>query len=275
MNKTLAVIAGQGQLPLLISQEAKRMGYNVVFVALEPLQSHSPETADTVQRVNIGRFGKLLKILKSLHVEEIVMAGKVPKALMYRSNIVPDTKALKLLKLLKDRRDDTIMNIVTSALEEEGFRVRNTTDFTESLLIKKGIHTKRKPTKEEKKDIAFGFAIAKELGRLDIGQTVVVKSRAVMALEAIEGTDETILRGGRYAGKDAVIVKVSKPQQDMRYDVPVVGINTLQSMLQVKASVLAVEAHKTIAVNLEDMVSLANANKITIIAVDEDVISEQ
>ncbi|RME65885.1 MAG: LpxI family protein, partial [Nitrospirae bacterium] len=246
MTKTIAVIAGQGDLPILIAHEAKKMGYRVVFVALKPLQDRSPEGVEHVEYVGVGKFGKLLKVLRSNSVEEIVMAGKVPKTLMYKTKVVPDRRALKLLMSLKDRKDDTIMTVVTEELQSEGFTVRNTTDFAGELLVKKGIYTKRKPTKDELKDIAFGFRIAKEIGRLDIGQTVVVKSLAVMAVEAIEGTDEAILRGGRLAGDGAVVVKVSKPQQDMRFDVPTVGMKTLQSMLQSKARVLALEAGNTI-----------------------------
>ncbi len=275
MDKTIGVIAGEGSLPILLAHEAKRMGYRVVFVALEPLQQATPEGVDQVERVNIGRFGKLLKVLKRAKATEVVMAGKVPKTLMYHASILPDAKALKLLMSLRDRKDDTIMNVVTKALQSEGFRVRNTTDFARALLLPKGVHTKWKPTKEERKDISFGLRIAKEIGRLDIGQTVVVKARAVMAVEAIEGTDEAILRGGKLAGEGAVVVKTSKPQQDFRFDVPAVGLRTLKSMYRVKARVLAVEAGTTIAVDLKEMLSYANKKGICIIGVDPDEFLEQ
>ncbi len=274
VSRTLAVIAGQGDLPHLLAHEAKKMGYRVVFVALKPLQDSLPRDIDRTEKVGLGRFGKLLKVLKSNSVEEIVLAGKVPKTLMYGASVVPDAKALKLLRSLKDRKDDTIMKVVTEALESEGFRVRKTTDFAGQLLIKKGIYTKRRPSKEERKDITFGFKIAKEIGRLDIGQTVVVKSLAVMAVEAIEGTDEAILRGGHLAGEGAVVVKVSKPQQDMRFDVPTVGLRTLESMARAKARVLALEAGKTIVVGLKEMVSFADRHGISILGVDEGDVTE-
>ncbi len=195
------------------------------------------------------------------------MAGKVSKSLIYQGKITPDMRAVKLLFTLKDRKDDTILQAITDEIESEGIRMMRTTDFAGDMLMPAGLLTQRRTTTAEDKDIAFGLGIAKEIGRVDIGQTVVVKGRAVMAVEAIEGTDEAIRRGGRLAGDGAVVVKVSKPQQDMRYDVPVVGLDTLRVMIEVRASVLAIEAGKALIIQRQEMISTANEAGISIIGV--------
>ena len=266
--KKLGIIAGKGTLPETIAKEAKKQGYNVVIIALEPVADSFNGSADKVYKINVGKFGKLIDTLKKEGITEVIMAGKVSKTLLYKNKtIIPDVRAIKLIMRLPDRKDDTILQAITNELETEGIRLLETAHFTKELLITEGIHTKRKPTKDEKKDIEFGFRIAKEIGRLDIGQTVVVKDRAVMAVEAIEGTDQAIKRGGELAGKGAVVVKVGKPQQDMRYDVPVIGLETLKTMQSVEATVLAVEAGTTIVVDRDDVIGFANKHKISILGV--------
>jgi hypothetical protein len=267
MENRIGIIAGSGVLPCIVATEAKRRGYSVLIIALDPIADSIDRCGDRVERINVGKLGKIIKTLKRENIREAVMAGKVPKTLMYRGNIIPDTKALKLLFKLKDRKDDTIMQTITEEFESEGIRILKTIDFTSSLMMPEGCLTKRTPSDDEWKDIEFGFRLAKEIGRLDIGQTVVVKNRAVMAVEAIEGTDEAILRGGKLAEADAVVVKVSKPQQDFRYDVPVVGVDTLKSMLQVKARVLALEAGKTIVLQRDEVINIANREGISIVGV--------
>ncbi len=267
MKATLAVIAGSGTLPVIVAEEARRQGYSVIYIALDPIAEHPvPSTVRTV-RVNVGRFGKLLKILRKEAAQYVVMAGKVPKSLMYRGSVVPDIKALQIMMKLKDRSDDTIMLTVVKEIEAVGLKVLNTTDFTTPLMAPEGCITRRKPQRSELEDIEFGLRMAKEVGRLDIGQTVVVKNTAVMAVEAIEGTDEAIKRGGRLAGPGAVVVKVSKPGQDLRFDVPVAGVQTVESMVEVGASVLAVEAGHVILLQREEMISLADRAGISIVGV--------
>jgi DUF1009 family protein len=197
------------------------------------------------------------------------MAGKVPKALLYKNkvSVIPDMKAIKLLFSLRDRADDTIMNAVVNELEKNGIILRSTTDFTRNLLATAEVMTLRKPSKNELKDIEFGLDIAKGMGLLDIGQTVVVKDMAVMAVEAIEGTDEAIKRGGRLAEKNAIVVKVSKPRQDLRFDVPVVGVDTLHSMKKVAAKVLALEAGKCIIVDKEKFIKEADKEGIVVVGI--------
>ena len=246
-EKKVGLIAGAGELPMAIAGEARSLGYKVIAIALEPLADESLSShVDEIKWVNVGKLGKILDSLKKYDLKEVVMAGKVSKALLYKSKITPDLRAVKLLFSLKDRSDDSVLLAITKEIEKEGIHLLDITRFSSSLVTPDGVLTEQSPTENEMKDIEFGWKIAKEMGRLDIGQTVVVKDRAVIAVEAIEGTDEAIRRGGKLAGKGAVVVKVSKPNQDMRFDVPVVGSDTLKSMREVNARVLAVESGKSI-----------------------------
>ncbi len=268
--KRLGIISGKGELPRLLAGEARRRGYHVVVIALDPIADPMDGCADEVKRVNVAKLGEIIAALKSSGVQEAVMAGKVSKSLIYEGKLIPDMRAVKLLFTLKDRKDDTILQAITDEIESEGIRVMKTTEFAADMLMPAGLLTRRRLTPDEEKDVSFGLRVAKEIGRVDIGQTVVVKGRAVMAVEAIEGTDEAIRRGGRLAGAGAVVVKVSKPQQDMRYDVPVVGLDTLRALVEVKASVLAVEAGKALILQRRDVVSEADEAGVSIIGVEVD-----
>lgn len=264
--KKLGLIAGKGELPAAVASGARSQGYKVFAVALDPLADKSLSSyVDEIQWVNVGKFGELLESLKKSGVKEAVMAGKVSKTLLYKSKITPDLRAMKLLFSLRDRSDDSILLAITKEIEKEGIKLLDITGFTTSLLTPEGVLTADKPTEDEWKDIAFGWKIAKEIGRLDIGQTVVVKNQAVMAVEAIEGTDEAIKRGGALAGKGAVVVKVSKPDQDMRFDVPVVGLDTIKAMADVHARVLSVESMKSMILNKDATIKEAKKAGIAII----------
>ena len=268
--RTLGLIAGMGSLPLAVASEAKKMGYRVVAIALQPPADESLKpVADDFYKIRIGSFGGLLSLFKKLSISEAVMAGKVPKRLLYenKKSIIPDLKAMKLLFSLKDRSDDTIMLAVVNELEKKGIKIHETIAFTKSLLTPEGVLTRNKPTRDEMKDIEFGRTIAKKIGLLDIGQTVVVKDLAVMAVEAIEGTDDAIKRGGELARKDAVVIKVSKPQQDMRFDVPAVGTDTLVSMKEANAKVLALEASRCIIVDMDGFIKEADKSGIVVVGV--------
>jgi DUF1009 family protein len=272
-SRTLGLIAGMGSLPLVVADEAKKMGYYVTAIALQPPADESLKSiADDFHKVRIGSFGRLLSLLKKLSITEAVMAGKVSKELLYenRKNLIPDFKAVKLLFSLKNLADDTIMKAVVRELEKNGIRIHKTTIFTKKLLAPEGVLTRKKPTKDELKDIEFGWGIAKKMGKLDIGQTVVVKNTAIMAVEAIEGTDEAIRRGGQLAQKNAVIIKVSKPKQDMRFDVPAVGIDTLRSMKRVEAKVLALEAAKCIIIDKDKFIREADKAGIVVFGINLD-----
>ena len=264
--KKLGLIAGTGELPIAVASDARSQGYKVMAVALEPLADKTLSSyVDEIKWVNVGKLGKLIDSLKDYGIKEAVMAGKVSKTLLYKSKIRPDLRAVKLLFSLKDKKDDSILLAITKELEEEGIHLLDITRFSRSIITPDGILTKNKPTDDEWKDIRFGWKIAREIGRLDIGQTVVVRNQAVMAVEAIEGTDEAIKRGGKLAGPGAVIVKVSKPNQDMRFDVPVVGLTTLKAMIDVGAKVLAVESGKSIILNREKIIEDSKKAGISIV----------
>ncbi len=267
-SKILGLIIGAGTLPSLIATEAKKRGFRVVVVALQPPADESLRPiADSFQKVHIGRFGEVIRTLKRSSVTEVVMAGKVPKSLLYRDkkSIIPDMRAIKVLFSLRDRSDSSFMDAISSEIEKEGMRLVKATAFLQDMMTTEGVLTKRKPKKSQWNDILYGWKIAKGIGTLDIGQTVVIKEAAVMAVEAIEGTDEAILRGGRLAGNNAVVVKVYKPKQDMRLDVPVVGSDTLSTMKKAGAKVLALEAKKSIILDKGNFVR--EADKLGIIVV--------
>ena len=266
INKKLGLIAGKGDLPIAVAGEAKARGYSVIAFGLESLADESLGSyVDEMKWINVGKFGKLIDGLKKSGVKEAVMAGKVSKTLLYKSKITPDLRAVKLLFSLKDRKDDSILLAIADELAKEGITLLDITMFSRELLMPAGVLTKSRPSDDEWKDIKFGWEIAKEIGRMDIGQTVVVKDRAVMAIEAIEGTDEAIRRGGTLAGKGAVIVKVSKPNQDMRFDVPTVGVQTVLAMREVKARVLCVEPQKSLVLNRDRLIEEAKKADISIL----------
>ena len=269
----LGLVAGQGELPKIIAAEAKKMGYSVVAIALQPPADETLRPfSDVFHKVHIGRFNQIIKLFKKHSVSEVVMAGKVPKGLLYQNkkSIIPDLRALRILLSLKDRSDSSFMEAVSAELEKEGMRLLKAISFTKNIMTTEGVLTKGRPNKNQLNDISFGWKIAKGIGQLDIGQTVVVKERAVMAVEAIEGTDEAIRRGGTLAGKDAVIVKVSKPGQDMRLDVPVVGIDTLSTMKEVNAVVLALEAGRSIILDKENFIKEADKAGIVVVGIKND-----
>jgi len=264
--KKIGLIAGMGDLPKAIAAEAQALGYSVFSIALNPLADKSLSSyVDEIRWVGVGKFGELIDTLKKNKIKEAVMVGKVPKALLYKSKIIPDVRAMKLLFSLKDKSDESILQAIAKELEKEGVQLLTIPSLSSSLLMPEGVLTGDKPSADERKDIAFGWNIAKEIGRLDIGQTVVVKNQAVMAVEAIEGTDEAIKRGGTLAGRGAVIIKVSKPNQDPRFDMPVVGLDTLRVMREVSARVLAVEAGKSIILNKDRLVEESDKAGIAVV----------
>jgi DUF1009 family protein len=264
-DNILGLIAGGGQFPLMVAQEAGKQGLRVVAVAHE--NETDPSLSDQVHEIawiKLGQMGKIIKTFKRHHVGQALMAGTINKRRMF-DNVRPDIKGLAILSKLAVMHDDDILGSFARELEKEGIEIVNSTTHLPELLAQPGCYTRRKPSKTENENIDFGWTVAKELGRLDIGQCVVVRRKTVLALEAIEGTDETIRRGGQLAKEKAVVVKVSKPQQDLRFDVPSVGLNTIQVMAEVKASVLAVEAGKTLMFDKDEMIAHADKNGISIV----------
>ena len=269
--ETLGLLAGIGHLPVDVAQSAKKLGYKVVAIAVVPeTDPELPENADVFYTINVGKVGKILRTLKQNDVKNVTMIGKVTKEVLYKTGVViPDLTTIRVLASLPDRKDDTIMNAIVKLIEDAGMHVMDQTVLVRPLLPEPGVLTKRKPAEQEWKDMQFGFRMAKELGRLDIGQTVVVKNQAVMALEAIEGTDACILRGG-FLGKGGVIVaKTAKPAQDNRFDMPSVGTTTLTSMIHAGATGIVIEAGRTLLVDRKRTLAMADEKGITIVSMSE------
>jgi len=265
----IGLIAGNGNFPLAFARAAKQKGIQVIAVAHEG--ETLPELAESVDRIfwiKVGQLGKLIAIFKEEGVVDVLMAGGIKKTHLFDGGM-PDLRGMALLAKMIYKKDDSILRAVAQELESEGITVRESTLYLDNIVASPGILTKRKPSKDERLDIEFGWDLAKEIGRLDIGQTVVVKGRAVLAVEAIEGTDEAIRRGGLLCGTGAVVVKVCKPQQDLRFDLPAIGDLTIRTMENVKASCLAVEAGKTIIIERETVLREADRAGISIIALSD------
>ncbi len=263
----LGILAGAGKLPVECARAAKQLGYEVYAVGLLPVTDPAiAEFAADFQSISVGQLDAILNYLTSKDLHKVTMIGKVTKELLFNGGVIPDARMLQLIMSLNDRSDDTIMMAFVRELAKAGMETFDQTALIRNLIPNRGTITKREPTEDEKLDLEFGMRIAKELGRLDIGQTVVVKNRAVMALEAIEGTDACIIRGGQLANANAVVAKVSKPNQDNRFDVPTVGCRTIEVMIEAKISALAIEAGKTLLVDRENMVALAEDHGISIVA---------
>lgn len=269
MIKTLGLIAGNGRFPLLFADAARQAGYRVTAVA------HRGETPEALQDrvdelhwIKVGQIGHLIEHFKAAGVETVVMAGGIKKARMF-TEYRPDLRALKVLAKVRHFKDDALLRALADELESEGIAVRDATQYLPSLIAEAGTLTTR-PSAEQWEDIRFGAAMVKAIGRLEIGQCVVVKNRTVLAVEAIEGTDEAIRRGGRLAHGGAVVVKMAKPQQDLRFDIPAVGPTTIASMQEVGAAVLAVEAGKTLMLDKAEMLEAARKAKIAIVGIAGD-----
>lgn len=265
----LGIIAGGGKFPIMAAKAAKKRGIKVVAVAHEGETDPSlSNEVDEIIWIKLGQFGRLIRALKRAGVKKAIMAGTIRKRRMF-DGIVPDLRGFSIMSKIIFFHDNGILSTVAKELLKEGIEIVSSTSYLPEILAPEGYLTKKKPTKEELEDIRFGWKMAKEIGRLDIGQCVVVKRKTVLAVEAIEGTDETIIRGGKLAKKGAVVVKVSKPMQDLRFDLPTVGLETIKTMDKVRASVLAIEAGKTIMFDREDMIAFADKKGISIASIKE------
>ena len=261
----LGLIAGNGRFPFLVADAAKRQGRRVVLIRRkEETDDGLEKLVDETHEVSLGQLGACIKALKKAGVHEAIMAGQVRHRQIF-SGIVPDLTLMGVLTRLAFKNTDSLIGGVADALERDGIRLISSVTLLADQLADEGTMAGKKPSADEQKAIEYGVRIASELGRLDLGQTVVVKDRAVVALEAMEGTDEAIARAGRIAGPGVVVVKMAKPRQDMRFDVPVVGVKTLDSLAAVQAAVLAIEANKTLL--LDKAVFLARAREMGIVVV--------
>lgn len=264
LPQRLGLIAGQGELAVIAARHLRDEGCQVMAVGFdEETAAGLEDVVNHFERLRLGQLGKLIHYFQSHGIDTALMVGKVHKVNIYR-DIRPDGRTLRLWKKLLDRRDDTILAAFVDELASEGITVSRTDRLLPHLLAPVGKLSRRGPDRREREDIAFGWKIAKGIGRLDLGQTVVVKNRAPVAVEAMEGTDLTIRRAGELAGPGTVVVKVSKPRQDFRFDVPVVGLDTVRSLVSAGASALAVEAGKTLFVQRKESLPLLRENRIAL-----------
>lgn len=264
----IGLIAGSGRFPLFLAEAARANGVDVIAIAINSETDKAIEkAANKVHWLNLGQAKQLIEILKAEDIRYAVMAGKIAKTTIIKESLKLDKEAKDLLGKVIDRKDDTLLTAVASRLKEFDIELIDSTTFTKGMMLSKGLLSSKKPSREESEDISFGFKIAKEIGRLDIGQSVAVKKKAIIAIEAIEGTDEMIRRAGKIAGPKTVVVKVSKPNQDMRFDVPVVGLTTIESLKEAGSSVLAIEAGKVLVLEKEEFIEEADRLGLSVLAI--------
>lgn len=260
------LIAGNGKFPFMVLQGAKKAGVEMVVAAIR--EETAPEIerlANTLMWVGIGQLGKMIRFFNDNGVEKAIMAGQVKHVQIF-SRAIPDARMLKVLLKLKRRNTDALIGAIARELQSEGIELIDSTYFLQDHLPHTGVLTERKPDARETEDMEYGLELAREISRLDLGQTIVVRSRACVAIEAMEGTDETIRRAGHLARQRLVVIKLAKPDQDMRFDVPVVGVPTINAMVEAGATCLCITAGKTLMFDKDEMLNLANAHKIAIVA---------
>ncbi len=262
----IGLIAGYGKLPIAFAQAAARQSMDVVAVGI--VDEASPDLEKYVDKlywIPVGKLNDIIDTFIKEGVKEVVMAGAITKTVMF-TGIEVDERVLKILRSLDDRNDDSLLVAVANELALEGIIVRDSTTYLGCLLPEEGCLTSKVPTDVEWSDIKFGMKMAKCIGDLNIGQTVVVKGLVVLAVEAIEGTDEAIRRGATLGGPGVIVAKVTKPKQDLRFDLPAIGVTTIEVMAESGASVLAIESGKTIILDREELIDLANSRGISIVA---------
>jgi len=272
----IGLIAGSGRFPILFAEAARRQGLAVACVGIK---YEAPEElralCSSFDIVGVAKLGRMIRAFRRRGARRIVMAGKVTKNVMYTPwrmvQLCPDLRTLQwwYRRNRVDNRDDSLLLSLIGEFERDAMTFASALDFCPELLVKNGILTRRAPTPAEQKDIEFGWALAKEMGRLDVGQSVAVKERAALAVEAIEGTDRCIERAGQLCRAGGwALVKVAKPQQDMRFDVPTIGVSTIENLRKAGARVLAIEAGKTILLDQPEVVALADRYGLCIVALD-------
>lgn len=268
-NKILGLVAGGGQFPLMVANGARKQGYSVVAVAFDKETSSAiNQAADRVLWVKLGQLGKLIKFLQKENASVVVFAGPINKPGAF--NIRPDLRAIKLLLGLKSRNDNFLLSAVAGELSAENLKVVSALEFVPELVSPSGYISKRRTTRGEREDILFGWPLIKEIGAMDIGQCIAIKEKVVVAVEAIEGTDETILRAGNLVGKNFTIIKTFKPGQDKRIDLPALGLGTVETMVRAQASCLAYEAGSSLFFDLKKALLLADKHKIAIVGIVPD-----
>ena len=264
------LIAGNGQFPFLAVEGARNAGASLAVVAIkEETDKRIEEVAEKVVWVGIGQLGKMISFFKKEGVEQAMMCGQVKHVQIF-SGALPDLKMLKMLWNLPQRNTDALIGGIADVMAGEGIELIDSTFFIKDQLAQEGVLTKRKPDSNERGNIEYGLKIANEIARLDLGQTIVVRAKACVAIEAMEGTDAVIKRAGELAKGKLTVVKVAKPNQDMRFDVPVVGIPTIETMIRAGATCLCLTPNKTLMFDKEEMLNLATAHKISVVAVKSE-----
>ena len=267
----LGLIAGNGRFPFLVLDAARGAGHDVTVVALK--DETFPELADLAARppaaafhwISLGQLGTLISLFKDAGVTQAVTAGQVRHVKLFSVMASADKTLLGVLMRLKSKNTDGLIGGIADALRDEGIELLDSTAFLEPLLARDGVLTRRAPDADEQQDLAFGYRVADIIAGLDVGQTIAVKSAAVVAVEAMEGTDALIARAGQLAGSGVRIVKVAKPNQDMRFDVPVVGVSTIEAMKAAGATTLSVDAGKTLMIDGDAIVKAADDAGISIV----------
>lgn len=264
----LGLIAGNGRFPIMAAKSAKSKGIKITAVAFKEETSKELEgLVEKIYWISIGELNKLFDIFRKEETKEAIMAGQIRAVNLFKPWIKKDAALKDFLKKVKDKRGDSLLKSIVDKLKTEGIKLLDSSFLLTESIAEKGILTKRIPTDEELADIEFGKTIAKEIARLGVGQTLVVKDKAILAVESIEGTDEAIKRGACLGGGKVVVVKVSRANHDMRFDIPVIGPKTLKVLKKAKVKVLAVEAGKTLLIDKEKLLEEANKLNVSIIGI--------
>ena len=270
----IGLIAGNGRFPFLALQGARSLGHDVTVVAVKEeafpeLEGAARAAGADLHWVSLGHLGKCIKILKEAGIRQALMAGQVKHAKIF-SGIIPDLTLLSVLTKLKARNTDALISAVADVLRGEGIELLHSTAFLDPLLARSGVLGRRQPSPDEQEDFAFGYRMADAVAALDIGQTIVVRDKAVVAVEAMEGTDVVVRRAGEIAGPGTRVIKVAKPNQDMRFDVPVVGVATIEAMKAAGATAITVDAGKTLIVDGDRFLQAADAAGIAVVGRAKD-----
>ncbi len=274
MNETIGLIAGNGRFPLIFTETARGEGVRVVAVA------HRGETAEEIERladevtwIRVGELGKIIRVFRSAGVQRVVMAGGIQKVRLF-SGFRPDLRGAAFLARVGNFHDDALLRGISQELEGEGIEVVASTIFLGSILAHEGVLGRTKPRRGDWKDIRLGYRLAKGVGEFDVGQSVIVKGGIALAVEGVEGTDACIRRGGSLGRGGVTVVKVSKPGQDLRFDVPAVGPGTIAAMTEAGGRILALEAERTILLDREQFLAAADAAKIAVVGVSEQLLAD-
>jgi len=264
----IGLVAGYGKLPLIFARAAKEKGETVIGFGLKGVTDDGlAACVEKMHWIEWGDFKKAILLVAAERIKKIAMLGKIKKDVFFKGDEDFDEKARKMLEKTKDRKDYSLLKEVSGVLKAFGIEVMDPTEYLGELMPSKGVLTKKQPAKDEWADVEYGMLVAKDLSRFDIGQTIAVKDKTVIALEAVEGTDETIRRAGSFARTGFVVVKVARPNQDMKFDIPLVGPDTLNAIIEAKGNVLALEGERTLLMDRQELVRIADENGIAVVVI--------